>query len=323
MKMFSEEIRSLKNNQGAALVITLLIITTLTGLTVAFSEESSIELNLAGYARDRYIANQLARSGVNIALALLGRDEDKDMDSLSEEWSQFGTESYPGELPESVSISGRIVDENSKININELIDKNGEIDDRRVDQLVRLFNVLGLKEDLVNPILDWLDSDDDERLDGAEKFYYQGLKEPYECANMPLLTIRQIFMIKGIRDIQHFGEGGEKSLLDFLTTHSDGRININTAPSETLQTLHEDIDDALAQSIIDYRKEIDFLKIDDLKNVPGIDEPLFGSIKEWITVKSSAFSIEVEVKSVEAVAGIKAVTLREAGKQTLVSWQVV
>ena len=260
--MFRPKIRSLKGNQGAALVMTLLIITTLTGLTVAFSEESGVELNLAGYAKDRYIANQFACSGVNMALALLGQDEDKEMDSLNEEWSQFGAEGFPGELPESVSISGRIVDENSKININELLDNNRKIDERRVDQLIRLFNVLGLKEDLVNPILDWLDSDDDERLDGAEKFYYQGLKEPYECANMPLLTIRQIFMIKGIRDIQDFGEEGKKTLLDFLTVHSDGRININTAPSEVLQTLHEEMDDALAQSIIDYRKEEDFLKID-------------------------------------------------------------
>ncbi|MBW1766276.1 MAG: type II secretion system minor pseudopilin GspK [Deltaproteobacteria bacterium] len=306
-----------------ALVITLLIITTLTGLTVAFSEKSSIELSLAGYARDQYRASQIARSGVNIALALLGQDEDKNMDSLREEWSQFGAESYPEELPESVFISGGIVDENSKININYLINKDGEIDEQRVDQLIRLFNVLGLKADLVNPILDWLDGDDDERLDGAEKFFYQSLKKPYECANMPLLTIRQIFMIKGIRDIQDFGKKGEKTLLDFLTIHSDGKININTAPGEVLQTLHEDIDGALAQSIIDYRSEEDFLTINDLRNVPGIDELLFDSIKEWLTVKSSAFSIEVEVKNVEAAAGVKAVTLREANKSILVYWQVV
>jgi len=63
--------------QGSALILTLLVVATLTGLTVAFSEESSLELNLAGYSRDGDQAYLAARSGVHLALALLNADENK------------------------------------------------------------------------------------------------------------------------------------------------------------------------------------------------------------------------------------------------------
>ena len=63
--------KGLKQREGSALLITLLIITTLTGLTMAFSEESSVELDLAGFSRDAHRAHEMARSGVNLALALL------------------------------------------------------------------------------------------------------------------------------------------------------------------------------------------------------------------------------------------------------------
>ena len=75
----------ISDNKGTALVITLLIIATLTGLTVAFSEDSGTELSLAGYSRDGYRAYQIARSGADLALALLNEDEDRDMDSLTED----------------------------------------------------------------------------------------------------------------------------------------------------------------------------------------------------------------------------------------------
>jgi general secretion pathway protein K len=318
------KIHSYKGGRGSALVITLLVIATLTGLTLAFSEESSTELNLAGFAREGYRAYQIASSGVNIALGRIAQDEDREMDSLREDWSQAGVEGFREDLPEEISVSGGVVDENSKININLLINENGEEVEKGVLQLKRLFKVLGLEEELVYPILDWLDSDDEERLDGAETFYYQSLEEPYGCANSRFLTVDQIYLVKGFRGLQRLGEKGEKRLSDFLTVYSDGKININTASSEVLQSLHDEmIDGRLAQAIIDYRREEDFLNIGDLQQVTEIDKDSFDAISEWTTVKSSAFSITCEVKSQEAVSGINAVALRDEDEPVLIYWRVL
>ena len=76
-----------------ALLLTLLVITTLTGLTLAFSDETGVELDLTAFARDHHRAHEMAQSGVNLALALLYQDKDPEMDSLREGWGRFGATS--------------------------------------------------------------------------------------------------------------------------------------------------------------------------------------------------------------------------------------
>jgi general secretion pathway protein K len=321
------KLKPLRTERGTALVLTLLVIITLAGLVLGFAGESGVELTLAGYMKDSARAYQLARSGVDIALELLARDDDFEMDTFNEEWRQFGSIPLAEGIAEpGVSFYGGMVDENSKININLLRNSEGEIDERREAQMRRLFVALGLKEELLNPILDWLDADDIERQDGAEGYYYQNLEEPCACANGPFLTVGQIFLVRGMRELERFGEKKSKRLMDYLTIHSDGKININTAPKEVLQSLSEDMDSALAESIVEYRKEESFESIDDLRNVPGldqIDDSRLAEMREWITVKSTNFSIEAHVDCNGAVASIKTIAERQGKKAKLIYWQVL
>lgn len=313
-----------ETERGTALVLTLLIIITLAGLTLAFSGESGVELTLAGYMRDSARGYQLARSGVDIALELLARDEDFEVDSFNEDWSQFGSLPLAAAIMEQgVSFAGGIVDESGKIDINRLVNNEGEIDEAREAQLRRLFRALGVKEELVNPLLDWLDGDDIERQDGAEGHFYQNLEEPYECGNGRFLTTGQIFMVRGMRELERFGEKKTKRLLDFVTIHSGGKVNINTAPKEVIESLGETVDSALAESILEYRKEGSFQSIEDLKKVAGVDEEVLDEIREWITVKSSTFSIEAHVNFSGAVASIKTVVQRQGNKAKPIYWQVL
>ncbi|MDD4188019.1 MAG: helix-hairpin-helix domain-containing protein [Bacilli bacterium] len=66
--------------------------------------------------------------------------------------------------------------------------------------------------------------------------------------------------------------------------NKDGKVNINTANLETLQTL-SGIGESKASSIIDYRSENgNFKEIEEIKNVSGIGDALFEKIKEFITI---------------------------------------
>lgn len=68
------------------------------------------------------------------------------------------------------------------------------------------------------------------------------------------------------------------------TTDTIGKkININTATKEELTTL-TGIGESKANSIIEYRKTNQFKSIEELKNVSGIGEALYESIKDSITV---------------------------------------
>ena len=108
-----------------------------------------------------------------------------------------------------------------------------------------------------------------------------------------------------------------------MTIHSDGTININTASKAILESLDEDMDGTLAKSITEYRLEEDFTKIEDLKKVSGIDENLFNRIKDRISVKSTAFTIEVVVTHEDTVAKITALAKRDEGGSQLVYWRVI
>jgi general secretion pathway protein K len=317
----SNLLRTLKTERGTALILTLLVIATLAGLTIGFSGESGVELTLAGYSRDRYNAYLVARSGIEEATALLSNDEELEMDSLNEDWHRLETLSVlQGLGDQGITLSGAVVDETGKINVNLLRKEDGEIDERREEQLRRLFRVLGLKEERVDPILDWLDQDEVERQDGAEAYWYQSLDQPYACANGHFLTPGQIFLVKGLRPLEQF-EG--KRLLDYLTIYSDGKININTAPQEVLESLSESLDGALAAAIIDYRREEDFMSIDDLREVPGMSDEVFAEIRDWITVRSSFFSMAFNVDCNGAVAAIRTYLVREGGKTRPIYWQAL
>jgi general secretion pathway protein K len=306
---------------GTALILTLLIIATLVGLTIGFADESGVDLTLAGYTRDSYKAYLVARSAIDEAMALLAADENLEMDSYNEKWHQLENLSVlQGLQEEGITVSGGVVDESGKFNVNLLRNEAGEIDEKREEQMRRLFQVLGLQDAMVNPILDWLDADDVERQDGAEDYYYQNLEEPYHCANGPFLTPGQIFLVKGMRQIERF-QG--KRLLDYLTIYSDGEININTAPKEVLESLSESIDDAIAEAIIEYRQEEDFTSIEDLRKVPGMSDEVLAEIRDWITVKSSSFSMEFTVNCNGATSTVRTFVVREGGKTRPIYWQVL
>lgn len=68
------------------------------------------------------------------------------------------------------------------------------------------------------------------------------------------------------------------------TPRPGGKVNINTADAELLDTLPH-IGPTLAKKIIEYREENGpFQSIDDLKKVAGIGEKTFEDIKPFITI---------------------------------------
>lgn len=65
---------------------------------------------------------------------------------------------------------------------------------------------------------------------------------------------------------------------------SSGKVDLNTATSEELQTING-IGPATAEKILQYRNDVGYFKsIDDIKNVNGIGDKTFENIKEYIKV---------------------------------------
>lgn len=82
-------------------------------------------------------------------------------------------------------------------------------------------------------------------------------------------------------DVSNQGDSNQ----DNMVTQDDSikLLNINSATKEELMTL-PGIGDIRAESIIKYREESSFKKIEDLMNISGIGEKTFEALKDLITI---------------------------------------
>jgi len=318
-----------RNDQGAILVITLLIIAALTALTLAFSEESRVELNLAQFSRETLQARQMAAAGFNLVLTEIDKPDDvknKEIEETKRDWSQLGPLTFPDPLPDGITVEARYLDESGKINLDFLYQKlkeNKETDVKQMkEQLGRLFTTLGIEEaaSLVDPLVDWLDADSETGFMGAEDDYYQGLPNPYPCANGPLLTIDQIFLIKGFEELKLEAGGGEKKITDFLTLYGnkDGKIDINAAPPEVLRSLGEEVD---VDAILRLREEKGQITKQEIKDF-GID---LNKVIDHSDKTDRSYLVEIKVKVQEAEVHLKALVKQVKDKKVkeIIYWRII
>ena len=314
-----------KDERGVALVLALAVIALLVSLVVDFSYTMMIDLTLAANLRDEHKAFYVARSGIEMARHIL-QEDDPDYDSLDEEWALF--DEHPGYLSEDDEgrFKGTIEDEASKIAINTLIGADDTVDETRRGQLERLFGLLELDLALLDCIIDWLDFNNNTKDFGAEDAYYEALSPPYPCKDGSLASIEELLLVKGMTEEILYGTEEKKGLIHYLTIYSndDGRVNINTASAEVLQSLSEDITENLAQAIVDYRQEEPFkdIKYDDIKHLPGMTLEIFNQIRDQSDVKSSNFSLRVEGEVRGIKKGIFVVLKREGEAVTPMFWRV-
>ena len=319
---------SIKDERGVALVLALAAIALLVSMVVDFSYTMMVDLTLAANLRDERKAFYIARSGLEMARHIL-QEDDNEYDGLDEDWARFGEHvGYISEDDEG-RFKGTIEDEAGKFPINTLIDEKGGIDDGRREQLERLFDVLELDPDFIDPICDWLDSNTDAGPTGAEDAYYAELSPPYPCKDGPLSSLEELLLVKGMTEEILYGTEEKKGLIHYLTIYSseEGKININTASAEVLQSLSEDIEENLAQAIVDYLREEPYKREGGLSLCEhiehlGMKTDICEELQGQCVKTSSTFSIHVEGEVRGIKKGIFAVLVRGGDKVNPVFWRV-
>jgi competence ComEA-like helix-hairpin-helix protein len=131
-------------------------------------------------------------------------------------------------------------------------------------------------------------------------------------------------LVKGMTVEDLYGTEEKKGLIRYLSVYDaeEGKVNINTAPAEVLQSLSDAIDWGQAEAIIAYRQEQPFKSKADLRRVPGM-EAIYAAIEKDITCQSSTFSLRVEGRVREIKKVIFAVLKRDTGKAVKpIFWRV-
>jgi general secretion pathway protein K len=308
-----------KTERGIALLATLMAIALMTVIVADFTGAAMLGYRSAANQANALRADYLARSGVQVGTALLAQDARNDEqaqqphDSLDELWAAPFPPIQVGGGIASLSI----VDDTRKLDINRLVNmQTGQFDPAFAQTLNRLFAEIGVSQDLLPALIDWLDPDSVPTAGGAENEYYLGLVPPYEPRNGPMPTIGDLRMVRGVDDATFL------KLSRFLTVAPDKVVNVNTAPAEVLAALLPELNDdpSLVKEILAARREKPFLAADDVADLPGFSQ--FGDrLVPLLTVQSDYFTIT----GMGSFAGTRklafAMVHREGTGEQVVSWR--
>ena len=201
--------------------------------------------------KEETLSYYMAMSGYQEAVNYILSDKDVSFDFIDNEgnfWTDTDIKTQPVtgmRTTEDGEVTIKIIDENSKININYA---DGV-------RLRKLFAWVGIPDDEINvindSIMDWKDADNETHLNGAEDDYYEGLEDPYKAKNRFFDVPEELALVKGMQP-EYFKDNGDgKSLLSLITTFGGNSININTVSKEVMQIL--DFNDDEIEAVLKQR----------------------------------------------------------------------
>ena len=265
------------SEKGMALVLTLLILAMITAMVVEFVY--GVYTTNAGLYnwREAQKLSLAAKSGISLTTKMISENQNR------------YSYTYPGsvEMPVENILKGfsgkvviRVVDENGKFNLNSLIWPNGTTNEAAFNSFIRLLKNLNLDEDIAYRVADWIDRDLEPRRRDSE----EGTKNDY------LDSTDELLFVKGI-DSQAYDKLSPLVTVYGIEQAYNNLININTASRAVIMSLDDNITEALAERVINYRALEPFNRVSDLVKVAGFEGPLGQSLMNKITVKASNFRI--------------------------------
>jgi general secretion pathway protein K len=269
--------------EGAVLLLVLLILTLISVLVLSWAQEWRTELKLASNFGEAHRSHRLAEAGIYYALGKLVIAKAAEADRLKTIGPQ--TQAAPGELwqgdqrphvlelPDGM-VEVRIADEGGKINLN-----------KAPEGLLRnFFTGLGLPEPqvriMVDSLQDWRAKGSYARLYGAKSAYYLSLDPPYVAKNDKFETVEELAWVRGFEASPLIPR-----LSQCLTVQDiQAGINLNTAPLEVLLAMGFPRD--AAQNIVATRQTIPVQNFQEITQASA--NPLLGQGAQ-ISFQSSPF----------------------------------
>ncbi len=253
MKILNQN-KIIKSEKGLALVITLMLLAILTAMIIEFSYGVYTTTASLNNWRDTQRISLVSRSGVSLAIKTISdipqseiyRFPPKITIPVSEILSDFQGDAI-------VSVE----DENSRFNLNSIINENQKLNREAYNLFRRLLKNLELQEYLADYVADWIDKDNEPRHKDSED----------NAKNSLIESTDEILLIKGFNQEIYY------RLLPYITVYAVDKnnlqfININTAPEPVIMSLADGITKDQAEKIILARPFDNISKVE--KAAPGL-----------------------------------------------------
>ena len=309
---------------GLAIITVLLIVALMVTLLGFLAEQQHLLI--------RRISNQnVAEKGYQYALGVnawaqrvLHDDANREIDYLDEDWAKFGkppevnelgeeeysltadTELEEEELPtidfgDEAELEFEIIDLQSRYNLNNLANKNPEIQTEQAIVFNNLLELVGIDEintrqELYSALKDWLDENDE---GSNESIDYRVKESPYHASDQKLVSLAEL----------RFVEGFTPEIINLLKPYVTvlpidyAKFNINSVSPELLSALSTTpvVDTSSVQAFLSTREEEAFLgfqanSIELAKNAIIAVNPLGSPIVEnMMQANSNFFQVNTEV----------------------------
>ena len=288
-----------RNEEGAALVLVLILLSLIAGLVVETQISARIALRREQTALLQTRLQQAASDAAWGALRRLADDEDLTVDHTNEAWA--ATEETTD--PSGISTRVTVTDQNRYFDLNNLALQSTNHLRPAADVAMDLMTLCGdfAPVDRVEALTDWIDSNDD---GFAEKAFYKEKAPPYEAANRPMYTWSELLWVNGFS--RAYFDRHERSsalepfnadLVDCLTVlpgahNSATPINVNTAGREVLLGILGMTQEGLVQYIKTYRGTQPIHSID--RFFTQAIHPISKELQPYLDVKSHFFSVDAQ-----------------------------
>lgn len=214
----------------------LVLIIVVSYVLTQFVERAQVEVQGEGYYVERSRLRLEAWSMLEVAVAVLAdvKAIDNALYSPAQGWAD-PLEYAQIESPEGLNVTFEFIDESAKMGINELDEGS----------LFLLFDRmefdLDVSQTLTNSLLDWIDEDDEARIDGGESREYSTTDMEMRPSNQALRSLDELSSILGFKD-HFFDENGFPNsrfdeLAEMLTHHPIQEMNANAASPIALEAL--------------------------------------------------------------------------------------
>lgn len=283
-----------QKQKGIALLTILLMVALATILASTIIKRQAYTAENTGYLMRQNQSLLYAKSAESFFAELLKDDLDHaaEVDHLQESWAQ----PMPALAIEGGMISGLLVDEAGKFNLNSLTKADGSVNENAKLWFEQLLVRLELPAQLSEAVIDWQDPNDElTGAMGAESSDYARTAQAYLTPNAPFHHAEQLKLVRGF-------EQDYVRILPYVSAlvHHDTQVNINTAPAFLLASLDSQLDQAEIEQLFQRRRanaEI-FNQVDELwqlapfSQIP-IEKRQF--LNNLLSVKSNYFRAQIEI----------------------------
>lgn len=323
--------KSTSHQRGAALIVALLIFAVSAALMVGLQRDFTLLFQRSNSSSIREQSWQYLLAAEALASVALSVDAKQDanspepIDHMGEVWASA---SAPYPLENGGMMAGSVTDLQGRLNINALgFETSTEGEERfgtTQKQFIRLVQSLGdasvSQRDamiLADSIADFIDADNETRIDGAESLEYRNAIPPYLAANRPLQSTTELRAIKGMTTQLY------NALVPFITVWPiDGtKLNILTATVPVLRTLNDGpsldpLGQVEAEQLLQKIQAGEVTTVSGLLEQPELEGKDLSALESTLDTKSSWFLLDARVEFADREVQMYSVLQREEFKVT-------